>query len=202
MTTLLIVDDHAIVRSGVRRLLAPETDITCLEADSGEAALALLAREPVQIVVLDLNLPGLGGPALVRALLHARPQVRVLVFSTHTEQIYVTKSLEAGARAYVSKNATPEELTRAIRAVIQGRIYIETDIADEMAGGEVALRALTSRELEIMRLLARGRSLTQISQVLGVAYKTVANTCTHIKEKLGAANTADLIRISVDERLV
>jgi two-component system invasion response regulator UvrY len=152
--------------------------------------------------VLDLNLPGLGGPALVRALLHARPQVRVLVFSTHTEQIYVTKSLEAGARAYVSKNATPEELTRAIRAVIQGRIYIETDIADEMAGGEVALRALTSRELEIMRLLARGRSLTQISQVLGVAYKTVANTCTHIKEKLGAANTADLIRISVDERLV
>jgi two-component system invasion response regulator UvrY len=204
MIRLLIIDDHAIVRAGVRRLLAPEPDIECLEADSGEAALALVARAPVRIAVLDLNLPGLGGPALIRALIALRPDLCVLVFSTHTERIYVAKSLEAGARGYVSKNAAPEELARAVHAVLQGRTYIEADIAEELeeAEGDSDLRPLSSRELEIMRLLARGRSLTQIAEALGVAYKTVANTCTHIKEKLGAAHTADLIRISVDRGLV
>ncbi len=204
MIRLLIIDDHAIVRAGVRRLLAPEPDIECLEADSGETALALIGREPVQFAVLDLNLPGLGGPALIRALIGVCPDLRVLVFSTHTERIYVAKSLEAGARGYVSKNAAPEELARAVRAVLQGRTYVEADIAEELeeAEGDGDLRPLTSRELEIMRLLARGRSLTQIAGALGVAYKTVANTCTHIKEKLGAAHTADPMRICAGQWLV
>jgi DNA-binding NarL/FixJ family response regulator len=129
-----------------------------------------------------------------------------LVFSTHTEQIYIARSLEAGARGYVSKNAAPEELARGVQTLLRGRTYIETDLAEEFESGEVLsdtyLHPLTDRELEIMRLLAGGRSLGQISAALGVAYKTVANTCTHIKEKLGVTHTADLIRISIDRGLV
>lgn len=205
MIRLLIVDDHAIVRSGVRRLLAPESDIECLEADSSEAAIALIAREPVDIVVFDLNLPGLGGPEAIRTLLKARAGLRVLVFSTHAEPFHVAKSFEAGATGYVSKNAAPEELTRAIRALARGQTYVETEIDEEMAilGTDGSrLKSLSSRELEVLRLLASGQSLSQIAAVLGVAYKTVANTCTHIKEKLGAGQTADLVRIALDSRLV
>jgi DNA-binding NarL/FixJ family response regulator len=206
MTRVLVIDDHAIVRTGVRRLLASSPDIECLEAATGEEALALLSREPIRLAILDLNLPGLGGVELIRALLRTNPRLRVLVFSTHAEPIYVAKSLEAGALGYVSKNAAPEELARAVQALRRGRSYIEADIARDLesgdAPGETYLRPLSSREMEVMRLLARGRSLTQISATLGVAYKTVANTCTHIKDKLGVTHTADLIRISVDQGIV
>ena len=206
MTRLLVVDDHAIVRSGVKRLLAAMPEAECLEAETGEAALALVAKGGVQLVILDLNLPGLGGLELIRAMLRAPPLTRVLVFSTHAAPIYVTRSLEAGALGYVSKNASPEELLRAIRAVLNGRSYVEAEIAEDLGGRETPddgyLRPLTSRDLEIMRLLALGSSLTQIAAALGVAYKTVANTCTGIKEKLGVTQTADLIRISIDRGLV
>lgn len=206
MNRLLIIDDHAIVRSGVRRLLAASADIECLEATTGEEALAIVAREPIHLAVLDLNLPGLGGLELIRCLVREQPALRVLVFSTHTERIYIARSLEAGALGYVSKNAAPEELACGVQALLRGRTYIEADLTMESDGAEGSndtyLRPLTSRELEILRLLARGRSLNQISAALGVAYKTVANTCTHIKEKLGASHTADLIRISIDRGLV
>ncbi len=204
MIRVLVVDDHAIVRSGVRRLLEPEAGIECLEAKSTEAALELIEREPVDIVVFDLNLPGLGGPEAIRTLLKGRPGMRVLVFSTHAEPVYVAKSLEAGASGYVSKNAAPEDLTRAIRAIARGSTFIEAEIAEEMSarGAEGSLQSLSSRELEMLRLLVRGQSLSQIAASLGVAYKTVANTCTHIKEKLGAGQIADLVRIALDSKLV
>jgi DNA-binding NarL/FixJ family response regulator len=206
MTKLLIIDDHSIVRAGVRRLLASSPDIECLDATTGEQALDLVASKPIALAVLDLNLPGLGGVELIRCLLAARPALRILVFSTHTEHIYIARSLEAGALGYLSKNAAPEELMCGLRALQAGRTYIETELAEEFGAGQppgdTYLRALTSREMEVMRLLARGRSLTQISGALGVAYKTVANTCTHIKEKLGVTQTADLIRISLERGLV
>ena len=206
MTSLLIVDDHAIVRTGVKRLLAALPDVAWREVETGEAALAIVARQPIALVILDLNLPGLGGLELIRRLTEADAAARILVFSTHTEPVYVTRSLEAGAAGYVSKNAAPEELVQAIRAILAGRTYVEAELAEELGGRESPidgyLRPLTARELEIMRLLAQGSSLGQIAAALGVAYKTVANTCTNIKEKLGVTQTADLIRISVDRGLV
>jgi two-component system invasion response regulator UvrY len=204
LTRLLIVDDHAIVRAGVHRLLASDPSIHCLEADSSEAAIEVLQREPVDLALFDLNLPGLGGPEAIGALLKIRPELRVLVFSTHAEPIYVSKALEAGALGYVSKNAAPEELIEAIRSVLRGCIYVEAEIAQEMAdrGVDGALKALTSREFEILRLLARGQSLTGIAAALGVAYKTVANTCTHIKEKLGARQTSDLVRMAIEHKVI
>lgn len=204
MSNILIVDDHAIVRSGIRRLLASLENVKLDEAENGEAALALAERTPYQLLILDLNLPGLGGPELLRRLLKANPDLRVLVFSMIAEPVYVNRALHAGARGYVSKNAAPEELLSAIHAVMAGQLYVEHELAlelDSQNPDETYLRALTNRDLEIMRLLAQGRSLTQIAQTLGVAYKTVANTCSLIKEKLGLATTADLIRLSIERGL-
>jgi len=204
MKRILVIDDHAIVRSGVRRLLAALPQVELEDAESGEAALALVERMPFQLAILDLNLPGLGGPELLRRLLKASPDLPVLVFSMIAEPVYVDRALRAGARGYVSKNAAPEELLKAIHAVMAGQSYVEQELALELhaqSPDETYLRPLTNRDLEIMRLLAQGRSLTQIAQTLGVAYKTVANTCGHIKEKLGLATTADLIRLSIDRGL-
>lgn len=202
MKNILIVDDHAIVRSGIRRLLASLPNLALDEAETGEAALALVERAPYQLAILDLNLPGLGGPELLRRLLKVNPDLPVLVFSMIAEPIYVNRALHAGARGYVSKNAAPEELLNAIHAVMAGQLYIEHELALELDSGSPDETPLTSRDLEIMRLLAQGRSLTQIAQTLGVAYKTVANTCGLIKEKLGLATTADLIRLSIERGLM
>jgi DNA-binding NarL/FixJ family response regulator len=202
---ILILDDHAIVRTGIRRLLAPLADVELTEAETGEEALALVGSLPFELLLLDLTLPGLSGLDLLGRLLQVQPSLPVLVFSMHVEPIYVARALQAGARGYVSKNAAPEELLDAIRSVLDGLSYVEAEIALELADREAPerdyLRPLTRRDLEIMRMLAQGRSLAQIANALGIAYKTVANTCTHIKEKLGVTRTADLIRIAIDRGL-
>ena len=205
MTAILLIDDHAIVRSGIRKLLAglPETDLK--EVATGEAALLELRGEPFDLVILDLNLPGLGGLELLRRILAAHPGIKVLVFSLHTEAVYAARAMEAGARGYISKNAAPEELLEAIESVLAGGTAIERDIAQELgtrgAEEEAYLRPLTQRDMEILRLLADGKSLAQIADALGVAYKTVANTLSRIKDKLGVSHTADLIRITIGQGL-
>ena len=202
---LLIVDDHAIVRSGVRRLLAALPDLALVEAATGEGALELLSEEGFGLVILDLGLPGLGGLELLRRLVDAQPKMPILVFSTYSEPVYVARALELGARGYVSKNAAPQELLAAIKTVLGGRAYVEDELVRDLesqgASMDDYMRPLTARDIEIMRLLAGGRSLAQIAATLGVAYKTVANTCTGIKEKLGVSRTADLIRVAMDRRL-
>ncbi len=205
MTRILVVDDHAIVRSGVRRLLADLRDLELLEAASGEEALEQVRDGDFDLVILDLNLPGLGGLELLRRLLKSGPNLSVLVFSLHTEAIYANRAMEAGARGFVSKSAAPEEFLAAVQTVLAGGSVIERDIASEIATQEIGenayLRPLTQRDLEILRLLAAGNSLTEIGEALGIAYKTVANTLSRIKEKLGVTHTADLIRIAIGRGL-
>jgi len=205
MNHLLVVDDHAIVRSGIRRLLGERTDIQVLEAASGEEAMDVVQGRPLSLIVLDLNLPGLGGLELLRRLVRAAPKVPILVFSQHAEAIYATKALEAGARGFVSKNAMPEEFLEAVDTVLAGAVAIEKSVQREMAVRDLAedayLRPLTERDIEILRLLAAGNSLSEIAAKLGIAYKTVANTLSRIKEKLGVGQTSDLIRIAIGRGL-
>jgi DNA-binding NarL/FixJ family response regulator len=205
MNRLLIVDDHAIVRSGIRRLLGERDDIQVLEASSGEEAMSLISGDPPDLIVLDLNLPGLGGLELLRRLTRMVPKTPILVFSQHAEAIYATKALEAGARGFVSKNAMPEEFLEAIDSVLAGAIIVEKSVQHDMAMRDLAedayLKPLTERDLEILRLLAAGNSLSEIAARLGIAYKTVANTLSRIKEKLGVGQTSDLIRIAVGRGL-
>ena len=205
MTAILLVDDHAIVRSGIRRLLAGLPDIALKEVATGEAALSELAGNDFDLLILDLNLPGLGGLELLRRILAAYSSLKVLVFSLHTEAVYASRAMEAGARGYISKNAAPEELLEAIETVLAGGTAIERDIAQELgtrgAEEDSYLRPLSQRDMEILSLLADGKSLAQIADALGVAYKTVANTLSRIKDKLGVSHTADLIRITLSQGL-
>ena len=205
MNRILVVDDHAIVRAGICRLLQDREDTEVLQATSGEEALDVAQGAVLNLIVLDLNLPALGGLELLRRLARVNPGAPILVFSQHAEAIYAAKSLEAGARGFVSKNAMPEELLEAVDTILAGGVAIEKDIQHEMAIRDVMedayLKPLSERDLEILRLLAAGDTLSEIAEKLGVAYKTVANTLSRIKEKLGVGQTSDLIRIAVSRGL-
>jgi DNA-binding NarL/FixJ family response regulator len=196
---ILIVDDHAIVRDGLSRLLTADGDHEVKLAATGREALILVRSFHPALVILDLNLPGLGGLELLRRLV-AIEAGKILVLSMHAEPLYARRSLEAGAHGYVSKNAAPDELLTAVRRVAAGGRYIEAEIAQALAlgAGAETLDALSPRELEIMRLLAAGSSLAEIADALGASYKTIANTCTLIKSKLGVARTADLVRLAIE----
>jgi two-component system invasion response regulator UvrY len=198
---ILLVDDHAIVRDGLRRLLEAATTETVFEAEDGAQALAQIGAARIDLVILDLNLPGLGGLELLRRIV-GTGRVKVLVLSMHAEPLYASRALDAGAAGYVSKNASPDELLAAIRRVGAGGRYVEGEIAQALAlhtsAPGAALGQLTARELEIMRLLAQGLGLADIAGALGVRYKTVANTCSQMKSKLGVSRTADLVRLAVE----
>jgi len=199
---VLVVDDHPIVRAGLRRLLAEESDIDVREAAAGRDALAAVREQRPDLVVLDLNMPGIGGLEVIARLKAEHAALRILVLTMHDDAIHVTRALQAGAAGYVSKNASPDQILDAIRRVAAGRTYIEHEIAQELALLNVRtpaqlLRNLSRRELEILRLLGEGRSLAQIADTIGVSYKTVANNCVQIKAKLGVQRTAELVRIAV-----
>ena len=199
---LLLVDDHAVVREGVRRLLSVSLEATLLEAQTGREALTVFRAEKPEVVILDLNLPGSGGLDLLRRLLIEDQKTKVLIFSMHTTPLYVARALQAGAKGYISKSAGAEELVEAIRTVMAGGKYVERELAADLAvnvlGSDDSGKPLSPRELDIMRLLAKGKGLSDIADALGISYKTVANTCTSIKHKLLVDRTSDLIRLAVE----
>jgi DNA-binding NarL/FixJ family response regulator len=183
----------------LKRLLATLPHDEILEAASGREALALMRQRRPDLVILDLNLPGLGGLELLRRMIHAGAGP-ILVLSMHGEPLYAKRALDAGAAGYVTKNASPEELLTAVRRVTAGGRYVEAELAQALAAPTAGapLDQLTARELEIMRLLAGGASLAEIAEAVGVGYKTVANNCVLIKSKLGVTRTADLVRLAIE----
>ena len=204
---LLIVDDHPIVRAGLRRLLAQERDIEIREAAEGREAIAAFREQAPDIVILDLNLPGLGGLEVIKRLKLIEPRARILVLSMLDDPIYAMRALEAGASGYISKNEPPSQIVEAIARLAAGQSYVGREIAQELAmlsarPSHNPLKDLSRRDLEILRLLGEGSSLQQIALTLGVSYKTIANGCSQLKAKLGVRRTADLIRIAVENRLI
>ena len=198
---ILLVDDHAIVRAGLRRLLAMVSDAEILEAATGRESLTIAKAQALDLIILDLNLPELGGIELV-ARLRQIGAMPILVLSMHAEPLYVTRALAAGAQGYVSKNASPDELLTAIRRVGGGGRYVEQEIAQTLvlqaSVQSTSLAQLAPRDLEILRHLAAGKSLSEIAEALGIGYKTVANNCSLIKTKLGVTKTADLLRLALE----
>jgi DNA-binding NarL/FixJ family response regulator len=198
---VLLVDDHAIVRDGLSRLLSDLGAGPVLEAATGRDAVELARAERPELVILDLNLPDQGGLEVLARLQRDDPSVRVLVLTMHAEPLYASRALKSGAKGYVSKAAAPSEIAAAIRAVAKGDGYVEAKVAQAIAlgaGSGARLDSLTPRDLEMLRLLAQGRSLAEIAAALGVAYKTAANGCTLLKEKLGVSRTGELIRLAVE----
>lgn len=203
---ILVVDDHPIVRAGLRRLLAGDSAHELREAEDGKAALGLAAAFAPELVILDLNLPGIGGLELIRRFKSAAPPPRLLVLSMHDDPLYAARALEAGADGYVSKNAGPAQILEAVRRLAEGGRFVAPDLAQELAlrnprAPAHPLDVLSRRDLELLRLLGEGLSLQQIADTLGLSYKTIANSCGLMRAKLGVRRTADLIRIAVQNRI-
>jgi two-component system, NarL family, invasion response regulator UvrY len=185
---ILVVDDHPIVRTGLRRLLALEKLTDIREATSGNEALSVFKEHRPDLIILDLNLPGVGGLEILRRLKAEESAARVLVLVVHDDPIYAVRALPAGAAGYVSKQAPPDQIVEAIKRVSGGENYVEHNLAQELARPPAhPLTDLSRRDLEILRLLGDGRSLPKIAETIGISYKTVANNCSHIKAKLGVA---------------
>ena len=199
---ILIVEDHPIVRAGLRRLLSLDPQTEIWEAASGKEALSIFKARRPDLVILDLNLPGIGGLEVIGRLKAEDAAVRILVLSVHDSALYVTRAMQAGATGYVSKSAPPDEILEAVKRVAAGRPFIEHSVAQELALLNIRrpsdpLRELSRRDLEVLRLLGEGFTPAQIAETMGVSHKTIVNNCTLIKAKLRVARTADLVRIAV-----
>ena len=202
--TVLLVDDHAVVREGYRRLLERDAGIQVVgeAANSGEAYERAADLEP-QVIVMDIALPGVSGIEATRRILARRPQQCVLMFSMHDETIFASRALEAGARGYVTKASAPEVLVDAISAVARGERYLSPDVGNGIARqasspDKSVVNTLTAREFEVLRLLARGETVRAIGEKLGLSEKTVANHQSAIREKLGARNGVQLARVAAE----
>jgi two-component system, NarL family, invasion response regulator UvrY len=202
---LLLVDDHAIVRAGLRRLLAALPGAELREATNGHDALKLFRAERPDVVVLDINLPDIDGLEVLKRLVAEDGNVRVLVLSMHAEGLYARQCLQLGATGYISKNAQPDEIISAVRQVALGKRYVERHIAQELAilsienpaVKSVATAELTAREKKLLSLMAQGRTYPEIASEIDVSYRTVTNTIAQIKVKLGVSKTSDLMRLAI-----
>lgn len=201
---ILVIDDHVVVREGVQRLLATLPNIEVIVVEDARDALTVYRKSLPSLVILDINLDGSSGLEFLQRLLVYDKSARIIMFTMHAEPSYVARAIRAGARGYVSKSSPADELIEAVNKVAAGERYIARALANSLASGpnppEDPYHSLSNREVEILRLLGEGKSVAQIAATFGIAYKTVANSCTTLKTKLGLQRTADLIRLSIERR--
>jgi DNA-binding NarL/FixJ family response regulator len=204
--TILVVDDHPIVRAGVRQLIQQIPNVKVVEAETGEDGYKQFQDVYPDMVLLDITLPGIGGLEVLRRIRAYREDAKVLMFSMHEDPVFASRAMQAGARGYITKNNAADHLVEAVEKVLDGKVYLSADTAQELAmlnigAGTSALSDLSRRELEILRLLGEGKSMNEISNVLGISYKTVANNLTQIKNKLDISKTAELMRFAISHGL-
>ena len=203
---VLIVDDHPIVASGCRALLAGEPEIVILEASDAESGERVFVAEHPDICVLDINLPTVSGFELARRILAHAASARIIMFSMNDDPIFAVRAIEIGAKGYVSKSGDPYDLVEAIREVGKGGTYLPPAIAQSIAFAgpsltQNPLSKLTSREIEILRLLSAGKSLSEIAWLVHSSYKTIANTSSIMRQKLGVRTSAELVRLAIESSL-
>jgi two-component system, NarL family, invasion response regulator UvrY len=199
---VLIVDDHPIVTSGLRALLAGDGDIVILEASDAQSGERSFVTEQPDVCILDINLPSVSGFELARRILGHAASARIIMFSMNDDPIFAVRAIEAGAKGYVSKSGDPWDLVEAIREVGKGGTYLPPAIARNIAfagpaSAQSPLAKLTSREIEILRLLSKGKSLSEIAWQVQVSYKTIANTSSLMRQKLGVRTSAELVRLAI-----
>jgi two-component system, NarL family, invasion response regulator UvrY len=204
MTKVLIIDDHPIVLQGCRRMLEDAGVTDVIEAADAASGYRLFSGKRPEVVIIDLGLhdSGLGGLELIRRIRADDMNVRILVFSMHSDPVVVARALQAGATGYVVKDTSPEHFIEAFKKVRAGTRYLSDDLALQVAfantpGGQNPLAGLTPRELQTLSLLAEGKSYNRIADDLNLSYKTVVNVSSQLKQKLNADNLPDLIRIAV-----
>ncbi|MES2605869.1 MAG: response regulator transcription factor [Pseudomonadota bacterium] len=206
--SVMLVDDHAVVRMGFRLLLQEAADIKVIaEAATGEEALKRYAELAPDVVVMDISMPGIGGLEAVSRLVARDPAAKVLVLSAHEDSIHPKRMLKAGAMGYLSKRSAADELIQAIHQVADGNVFIDSALAQRMAaqqltGDQNPVDVLTDREFEVFMLLAKGQSVAQIANALFVSPRTTGTHLYNIKQKLGAANSAELTLIALRNGLL
>jgi DNA-binding NarL/FixJ family response regulator len=202
-TKVLIVDDHPVVLSGCRALFVGDATVKIEEAvDAKSGHRAFLQKKP-DVTVIDINLPDLSGFELMRRIRKDDPEAKIIMFSMNNDPAFVVRAVDLGAQGYVSKADDPRVLVKAVRKVAAGDNFISPDLAEAVTFSGAAIKAnpasqMTARELEILRLLGRGDKIVEVAEALDISYKTVANTTSLLKQKLGAKNHSDLIRIAVE----
>jgi DNA-binding NarL/FixJ family response regulator len=198
---VLIVDDHLIVASGCRALFADDPEVRILEASDADSGERAFADEQPDVCVIDINLPGVSGFELTRRILARDAAARIIMFSMNDDPIFAARAIEAGVKGYVSKSGDPFDLVEAIRAVSEGGSWLPPALARSIAFANSPLAKLTPREIEILRLLGAGKSLTEIAWQIQVSYKTIANTSSLMRQKLGVRTSAELVRLAIESSL-
>jgi len=210
---VILVDDHALIREGLRALLRPATDIAVVgEAENGVAALALAGRAVPDIVVLDLDMPGGDGATALAALREELPDVRVLILTMYAEQARLVPLLKAGARGYLTKEAASRELVEAIRVIAAGEVYVRPTVARLLAAALVPkhpsetahsrFETLSDREQTVLRMVAEGFSGAEIARQLDVSTKTVEAYKHRIHDKLGLQHRTDYVRFAIEAEIL
>ncbi|HOV98408.1 MAG TPA: response regulator transcription factor [Bacteroidota bacterium] len=209
MIRIFLIDDHIIFREGLKQILAKHSDLRVVaEAGNSKEVMEKIQKDKYDVIVLDISLPGRNGPELLQDIKKILPQVAVLVLSMYPEDQYAVRMIKAGASGYVTKESAPEELINAIRKVAQGRRYISSKLAEEMAVAigdntpEFPHQLLSNREYQVMRMLASGKTLKDIAEELMISEKTVTTYRARILEKMHLKNNVELTIYAITHRLL
>ncbi len=209
MTKVLIADDHPIVRQGLKQILSEEPDMeTFGEAKNSHEVLELVEQQNWDIVILDITMPGRGGLEVLKELKQDYPKLPVLVLSIHPEDQYAVRALKAGAAGYMTKESAPEELIKAMRAVLKGKKYISPSLAEKLAyylereDQKNLHETLSDREYQVMCMISSGKSIKEIAEILSLSIKTISTYRARIFEKMKMKSNAELIRYAINNQLV
>ena len=201
--TILLVDDHAIVRMGFKMLIEAEEGIKVIgEAESGEIAIKLFQELKPDIIVMDITMPGIGGLEAIDRIMAKDKNTKILVLSAHEDSVHPKRALNAGAMGYLTKRSAAEELIKAIKSIHQGKRYLEPNIAQQMAitqlsGESNPVEILSDREFDVFIALAKGKSTNDIADTLCLSPRTVGTHLYNIKQKLNANNSAEIALIAI-----
>ncbi|WP_024929319.1 response regulator transcription factor [Methylophilus sp. OH31] len=205
---VVLVDDHSVVRSGLRRLLESHKSIEIVaEADTGESAYQVYGEILPDVMLMDISMPGMGGLEAAKRILQRYPQARIVIFSMHEAVSFAAQALKTGVKGYVTKTGVAEDLVQAVLDVAKGRTFLSQDVAQKVAlqtliGESNPLQQLTSREFEVFRLLAEGKRVEEVADMLKISQKTVANYYTLIKQKLSVNSPVEMVRLAMKHGLI
>jgi two-component system invasion response regulator UvrY len=209
MIQILIVDDHAIVRMGLTKIIEFNKDMNVIaQAGSAEEAMKILMTQKADVIILDISLPGRSGLDIIKDILIVQPKIRIIILSMYKEKQFAVRSFKAGASGYLTKEMAPEEIVKAVKTVSAGGKYISSEFAslllDEMMAPSDNLphELLSNRELEVLRLIASGKTVTEIAANLSLSDRTVSTYRTRILEKMGLNNNAEIILYAINHSLL